>query len=351
MRLLVLTCWLGLLAGCGESRDSSAGSGGVGLGGHENAGGKSVAGGQSDAGSSEVEGGAAAGGSSSGVAGGGASPVGGGGTGAGASGGPSVSTGGMGVLSGVCAGAFKEPVPQILLGESPPSNLSITGDELELFFNSEAVIFSHRRASTGVLFPEATPVAALSGVCGALVVGGLDVTLDGLRLYIGCSDDAGGYTGPLRLATRPDRQSPFVVSPDALGTVGNSISISQDELTLYAVTQPGSTGYTLVHERQSLDDPFGPGRVVMGLGGPFRFPEISADDLNLFGVAGPVAGSLAVASRATPADDFSAPTHVGLPAPAANYMQLAPTVSQACRLYYSNFTAGAAPNAINLLVH
>jgi hypothetical protein len=349
MRLLLLTCWLGLLAGCGESRDSGAGGGGAGLGGQANAGGKSATGGQSVAGSSGAEAGASSGGG--GVVGGGASSVGGGGAGAGASGAPSVSTGGMGMLSGVCAGAFKEPAPQILLGQSPPSNLSITGDELELFFNSGSAIFSHRRASTGVLFPEATPVAGLTGVCGAQVVGGMDVTLDGLRLYIACSDDAGGYTGPLRLATRADRQSPFVLSADGLGTVGNSISISQDELTLYGVTQPGSMGYTLVYERQSLDDPFGPGQLVMGLGGPFSFPEISADDLNLFGVTGSPTGSLAVASRATPAGDFSAPTHTGLPASAAGHPQFAPTVSQACRLYYLSFSGGAVSNTIDLLPH
>lgn len=356
MRLLVLTCWVGLLVGCGESGHSGAAGGGAGLGGQANAGGKSAAGGQSVAGSSEAEGGVPAGGSSalggsSGVAGGGASSVGGGGAGAGASGAPSVSTGGMGMLSGVCAGAFKGPSSQILLGQSPPSNLSITGDELELFFNSANVIFSHRRASTGVLFPEATPVAGLSGVCGALGVGGMDVTLDGLRLYISCTDDAGGYTGPLLLATRADRQSPFVLSPGELGTVGNSISISQDELTLYGVTQPGAVGYTLVYERQSLDDPFGPGQLVMGLGGPFSFPEISADDLNLFGIAGPGTQTLAVASRATPAGAFSAPTHVGLAAPAVGHLQFAPTVSQACRLYYMSFTTGAGSSTIDLLAH
>ncbi|HEX2871291.1 MAG TPA: hypothetical protein VHP33_08545 [Polyangiaceae bacterium] len=325
------------------------------MGGQANAGGESAAGGQSVAGSSAVEAGASAGGSggrggSTGVAGGGASSLG-GGAGAGASGAPSVSTGGMGMLSGVCAGAFKEPAPQILLGASPPSNLSITGDELELFFNSDNVIFSHRRASTGVLFPEATPVAGLNAVCGAQVVGGMDVTLDGLRLYIACSDDAGGFTGPLRLATRADRQSPFVLSADELGTVGNSISISQDELTLYGVTQPGSMGYTLVYERQSLDDPFGPGQLVMGLGGPFSFPEISPDGLNLFGGTGLGNEGLAVASRATPAGDFSAPTHTGFPAPAGGLLQFTPTVSQDCRLYYLNFGASSVSNSVNLLPH
>lgn len=356
MRLLVLTCWLGLLVGCGESQGSGADGGGAGLGGQASAGGKSAAGGQSGAGSSSEEAGTSGGGSggrggSSGVAGGGASAVGGGGAGAGASGAPSVSTGGMGMLSGACAGAFKAPAPQILLGQSPPSNLSITGDELELFFNSGSVIFSHRRASTGVLFPEATPVAELGGVCGAQVVGGMDVTLDGLRLYVACSDDAGGYTGPLRLATRANRESPFVLSPDELGTVGNSISISQDELTLYGVTQPGSMGYTLVYERPSLDDPFGPGQLVMGLGGPFSYPEISPDGLNLFGTTALAAEGLAVASRATPAGDFSAPTHTGFPAAAGGLLQFTPTVSQTCRLYYLNFGAGSVSNTVNLLPH
>ena len=361
MRLLVLTCSLGFLVGCGESHGSGSGAGAAagaaaaaaaGQGGRENAGGNSAGGVESSAGSSAVEAGAPSeggreqGGSSS-VAGGGRGPSG----GAGAGGAPSVSSGGMGMLSGVCEGAFTQPAPQILVGKSLPSNLSVTGDELELFFNVDNVISSHKRASTGVLFPDPTPVAELSDVCGALGVGGMDVTLDGLRLYVACSDDAGGDVGPLRLATRADRLSPFVLSPEPLGTVGNSISISEDELTLYAVTAPGSAGYTLVYQRVSLDDQFGPGELVMGLGGPLRYPEISADGLNLFGVAGPDPGRLVVATRGTPAGPFSAPTNVGLPAPAAGYTQAAPTVSQRCRLYYLNFTLTNVASTIDLLAH
>jgi hypothetical protein len=262
-----------------------------------------------------------------------------------------VSTGGQGMLSGACEGAFGQPSPQILAGQSPPSNLSITGDELELFFNSADVISSYERASTGVLFPEqATPVAELGGVCGELVVGGMDVTLDGLRLYIACSDDQAGSVGPLRLATRASRQAAFVLAPEPLGTVGNSISISEDELELFAVTSPGRGGYTMVYQRESLDDPFGPGELVQGLGGPFSFPELSPDGLSLFGIAEDGGDRLVVASRAAPSGPFSSPTSVGLPAPEATHLQFAPTVSQTCRLYYLSFAAnGSLASTINLL--
>jgi hypothetical protein len=304
------------------------------------------------AGSSGVEAGApgdggSAQGGSNGAAGGGAGFSG----GANIGGMPMVSTGGMGMLSGECAGAFLQPAPQILAGATLPSNLSVTGDELEAFFNSEGVVSSHRRGSTNVLFPDATPVAELSGVCGALIIGGMDVTLDGLRLYIACSDDAGGYVGPLRLATRPDRQSPFELSAEPLGTVGNSISISEDELTLYAVTAPGAMGYALVYERASLDAPFGPAELVMGLGGSFRYPEISADGLNLFGVADLDSERLVVASRATPSGPFSAPTSTGLPAPVGAARQFGPSVAQGCHLWYLNAAAGAGTSTIDVLVH
>jgi hypothetical protein len=90
----------------------------------------------------------------------------------------------------------------------------------------------------------------------------------------------------------------------------------------------------------------------MGLGGPFSYPEISPDDLNLFGVAGVGTQTLVVASRATtPAGAFSAPTNVGLAAPAVGHLQFAPTVSQACRLYYMSFTTGAGSSTIDLLAH
>lgn len=262
----------------------------------------------------------------------------------------SVSSGGMGMLRGVCEGPFKAPSPQILSPQSPPSNLSITGDELELFFNAANVVSSYERASTGVLFPDPAPVAELGNVCGALSVGGMDVTLDGLRLYIACSDDAGGFMGPLRLATRTDRQSAFTLTEKALGTVGNSISISKDELELFAVTEPGN-GYVMVYRRASLDEPFGAGKLVEGLAGPFRYPEISSDGLNLFGVAGPSPGRLVVATRGAPSGSFSSPTSDGLPAPVGNKYQYTPTVSEACRLYYLAFGTPGGANTIDLLAH
>jgi hypothetical protein len=349
MRLLALTCVL-LLVGCGESR--GPGATGAGSGGQANEGGKSAGGqaGASVGGSSEPEAGAPnQGGATQGGSGGsgGVGVPGGGGAG----GSPMVSMGGQGLLSGVCEGAFLQPSPQILSGQSPPSNLSITGDELELFFNSADVISSYQRASTGVLFPEqATPVAGLGDVCGELMVGGMDVTLDGLRLYISCSDDQAGFVGPLRLATRASRQAAFVLAPEVLGTVGNSISISDDELELFAVTRPGRSGYTVVHQRESLAEPFGPGELVQGLGGPFSFPELSPDGLNLFGTADEDVARLVVASRAEPSGPFSFPTSVGLPAPTTSHLQFAPTVSQTCRLYYLSFAAnGLLPSTIDLL--
>jgi hypothetical protein len=149
---------------------------------------------------------------------------------------------------------------------------------------------------------------------------------------------------------RADRQSAFALAPQPLGTVGNSISISEDELELFAVTSPGRVGYTVVHRRESLDEPFGPGELVQGLGGPSSFPELSPDGLNLFGTAVGGDERLVVASRAVPSGPFSSPTSVGLPAPAATHLQFGPTVSQACRLYYLSFAAsGNLQSTINLL--
>jgi hypothetical protein len=350
MRLLTFTYALSFLVACGEAQGSGTTEG---RGGHESEGGSGgaqglggssgIATGGVTAGGSELGGSSGSAGSSSGLGGaGGAGPSG----GVSAGGALSVSSGGMGMLSGACEGAFAAPSPQILAGKSPASNLSVTGDELELFFNLDNVISSHKRATTSILFPDATPVTELGGVCGELVVGGMDVTLDGLRLYIACSDDS-GFVGPLRLATRADRQSPFTLAPKDFGTVGNSISISQDELSLFAVTAPGTNGYTQVFQRASLDAPFGPGELVMGLGGAFQFPEISADGLNLFGVAG-TPPRLVVASRGAASGPFSAPTSAGLPAPMGSASQFGPTTSQVCRLWYLNFSPGAT-STINVL--
>lgn len=76
-----------------------------------------------------------------------------------------------------------------------------------------------------------------------------------------------------------------------------------------------------------------------GPGGPFSFPELSPDGLNLFGTAEIDGERLVVASRAQASGPFSSPTSAGLPAPTPSYLQFGPTVSQSCRLFYLNFVA------------
>jgi hypothetical protein len=281
-------------------------------------------------------------GGSSGSAGAGGFATGGVGGNAGGStaGGSSGVAGSGGSIPVGSCGPFGAPV---LVFTSPNvlSSVSITGDELELFYYLGTSALVRKRASAAEPFAEGVEVPELSAVCAASTTGpAFDITEDGLRMYIDCED---GPT-PLFLATRSDRSSPFSVGAEPVGTTETSINVSADELTVYTVTTETQNWQAKMAVRASTAEPFGAEVPLPGITVPFRQAEISRDGLSLFGIVErddgnfvPPQWRLAVATRQAPSGPFSAPTTSGLPDPtitATIRSDYTPTLNGSCTALY-----------------
>ncbi|HEY3499955.1 MAG TPA: hypothetical protein VGK73_34935, partial [Polyangiaceae bacterium] len=323
--------------------DSDGGSSGTSNAGTANAGTPNA--GTSNAGSSGIAGS----GAGSSAAGGGAG--GSGGSGQAGSAGSSATTG--------CTGDFGTPV-LLFSGASNaiPQSLSVTGDDLELYYQENRTetqhLFVRKRTSRDASFGAPTELSpALFDWCPTPVTTpNIDVSDDGLRLYITCNPDmtdAGALypPGPIRLATRPDRNTDFALLPDTLGTAWMSVSVSPDELTVVStdladIEQPK----TMLGVRASRDLPFDPAIEVTGDDDPFRHPELVGDAFTLFGSwenNGTYPARIAVRTRPVLEPRFGASEPAGVPVPAEMPMvtvsDLTPTLSADCRsLYFLRMT-------------
>jgi hypothetical protein len=290
-------------SGSGGATGGTTSAGGTtaagGRGGTVAAGGKSSAAGAATAGASSggsESGGSSAAGSSSGGSGGRA------GAGTGGSGGSAgAGTGGSGGAAGaapgaVCTNAFGKPT--LLVPDTPgviPESLSVTGDDLELFDVEKrpdgAHLLVRARTDRSAAFGDATELdASLWSWCSAPADPNLDVSDDGLRLYMTCIDtttpDAnGGFpSGPIRVAERATRDAPFSLNPNDFGTGNVSISVSQDELTAFWSDYTTTTNpLPVMATRTSRTEPFGAPMAIAGIVDTLRNPELANDGLHLFG--------------------------------------------------------------------
>jgi hypothetical protein len=284
------------------------------------------------------------------------------GGGHGASGGASGTGGGGAAGSGggkqaECDGTFStlETVFAADMNQIPGA-LSVTADDLELFYSVTGRVFVRKRTSTSQAFSDPVGLSEIDGLCAQTetpVNPSLDVSEDGLRLYVTCTD----AEGPLWLATRPDRNSSFEPAAESLGTVGASISISSDELVAFSSTTNGGDAALLRSERAATGQPFSAPVRVAEITGSFRHPELSGDGLSLFGVVAKDPSQplditnwrLAVASRTSPSGSFSAPSFAGLPEPPDTQADYAPTVSGGCAsLYFTRvaYTSGSYSSVV-----
>jgi hypothetical protein len=277
------------MVGCGSSSGGSAAGGNAGAAaGGAGAGGGSSTGGSSTGGSST--GGSSTGGSSTG----------------------GVSAAGAGPVDPECTGTFGDPSLATTDYGDTPSSPTLPSGELELFYIQDAqtattasrIVRSTRTATT----PFGTPsvVSQLASACGTLPAESIDITEDGLRLYIACvpADDSQPRT--LHLAQRSNPTSPFALASGTLGAVGISISVSADERTLYAVPPPSTNAAVAAYTRDSNASPFS-GPVPIGV--TLRNPEINHSGLELYGSDGT---RIVVARRASVDAPFGTPTPVGL---------------------------------------
>jgi len=239
-----------------------------------------------------------------GVAGGsgGTTAGGAGGTSSGGAGRGGASSGGFGgnagaAPSGVCTNAFGTPT--LLIPDTPgviPQTLSVTGDDLELFYEEKRPDGAHlvvrTRADRNAAFGDATDLdPSISSWCPAPADPSLDVSDDGLRLYMTCVDTTtpdsnGGFpSSPIRLAERATRGAAFSLNPSDFGIGNVSMSVSQDELTAFWSDYTMTTSpLPVTATRASRSVPFGAPVAIPGIVDSLRNPELANDGVHLFGV-------------------------------------------------------------------
>ncbi len=214
-------------------------------------------------------------------------------------GGTNAGAGGSGGATGeidVCTNTFGDPV--LLIPDTPGvlrQSLSISGDDLELYYEERRPDHAHlmvqRRTDRNAAFGPATELeGSIWSWCPDALDPSLDVSDDGLRLYLTCIDTTmqnanGGYTsGPIRLATRTARTGTFMLQENTFGTGNVSISVSQDELTAFWSDYSTTTNpLPVMAMRASISDPFGAAMALPGITDSVRQPELADDGEHLFG--------------------------------------------------------------------
>jgi hypothetical protein len=212
-------------------------------------------------------------------------------------------TGGSTALD--CTGSFADPVE--LFSVQLPEDLggpSITADELDLYYaqgTTSAGFVVRTRSSPDEDFGDPTSVPGLTD-CDT-PYGSVDVSDDGLRIYSACWT-VFTSTSDVRIAERSSRNEPFV-DGGVVGQIGASPSVSHDELSLY------SSGLDLVGplvaKRDFVEGPFGSSDTVPGLEtSGLTNPDLSSDELVLFGNQAGALGYHARDSSSDPFGDFVA---------------------------------------------
>ncbi len=266
-----------------------------------------------------------------------------------------------------CSGVFDEPRVAFVDPGWMPQALSPTPDGLEFFYLSLADDLSidvsgkrrpfvRRRSSVEEPWSEPEELTELTDVCELWSPGtepaALDVSLDSRRLYLGCNamSDSDRPTGPLLVASRVDRQSPFVVQDQVFGEVGISLGITRDELSAYGTTITPDFSDVLLYQRSSLAEPFG---APATLGISMRNPEPSPDGLALYGVKVPgsvLYSELVVATRTEVDAPWGEPLPAELPAPPSGYSDHSPALSGDCRSLYFMRRRSQGPFEAQVLV-
>jgi hypothetical protein len=223
------------------------------------------------------------------------------------------SGGGSSDAAAPAQGAFG--LPEFLYRAQTVGSPTLTADELELFLvledEDDALrIAVMKRASVSEPFAMPVDVPELAA-CSADAFPSIDVTADGLRMYLDCAGLES--SGQLYRAERPDRDSPFVVDADPIGTVGLSIDVGADELTAYS-SPDDSHDFTQMFTRSSVNEDFSLAARIPGLAGELSAPELAADGLTMFGHIWEEGSTrLAAAYRSSTTEPFGPPNTDGLP--------------------------------------
>lgn len=251
-----------------------------------------------------------------------------------------------------CSGDFDEPT---VLFEEPgwiAQALTPAANGLEFFYARLALDRSlddsrtrlptlRTRPSLDAPFGPPVILTFLASACGQARAGtefaGMDLSLDGRRLYLTCSSysRAPNSYGPLLLFERSAPGEPFDRPPTIVGEVGISVGLTRDELAAYGTSlDPAITG-VLRYQRSSVSEAFGPGELVPGIT-RLSNPEPAPDELALWGALAP-SGSLGtqiVSSRFdAPSQRYEEPVPVFAPPP-ERASDVSPALASDCRTAY-----------------
>jgi hypothetical protein len=197
-----------------------------------------------------------------------------------------------------CAGTFA-PARVILDDTGLFQSPATTADELELFYGASLSqgapqeLRVSRRSSRGVNFPAGARVEEVEAYCTVMFPTAtsrtVDVTRDGLTLYVSCHDSSAAPEVPLLEFTRADRSSPWTFARNA-GSAYCCASVSPSGLELYS-SDPN--GFTVFATRATPSDVFGPNAPAPGLETTMaRSPDLAPDEQSLFATSIGVTGIL-----------------------------------------------------------
>jgi hypothetical protein len=229
-----------------------------------------------------------------------------------------------------CSGAFGDP--KVILSGGRITSPALSDNDLELFYVAgesyyESFMVS-RRASINDPFPAGTPIDELNDFDPCVGVNKtLDVSPDGLRVYVSCYLDVDDPT-PLYQFERPSRDALFD-HPTELGFAFASTGISPDGLTLVG-SRFASDVATYSSTRAALDQPFPTPEPLPGLETmPLFGPTLSSDGLEVYGALG-AEKTFVVARRPDLESPFTAPESLS-PITGGLLTAGAPDLSEDCR--------------------
>ena len=190
---------------------------------------------------------------------------------------------------------------------------TLSPDELEILYvrADSGGVSIHRsvRDSLTAMFPPGQRITELDAAIqrcnnsAASRLTGIDLSSDGLTVYIGCHSDA-AKVGPLFAARRARIGAPFALDTQDYGPVGRAVAVSADELSAFSNGDfnPNGDRAPLMFTRSSTSAQFGSDVKIPGLEARELVAlEPSPDGLWMFGSAGP---HLAAARRDRPEATF-----------------------------------------------
>jgi WD40 repeat protein len=206
---------------------------------------------------------------------------------------------------------FVAPAPLAALNTALSENDAfVTTDELTLFFAREGDIY----VSTRLVKTDDFAIAAIDPLLSSPELDSkLSLTADGLTVYLNTNRPSGGDTDVLR-GTRTVLGGAFAFSKTFLGTVDTSANqwdpeISADELRLYLAPDDTGLQHVAVAERATVADDFGAPVTIPELASTTtdNDPTISADERVIVFASNRNGRGLWYATRAERTQAFSAP--------------------------------------------